>query len=117
MITAYTLWVIEPEATRPRDPRSSVREAASRRSSSQAPLGGSDEWRGAQNPPRLSGKIHWLDLWHRFLDDADVEPNLDLRRADVADRRPDPRRAGSRHLGHGPACRVCRRDRADDRHA
>src|SRR6516162_2736166 len=98
MITAYTLWVVEPWAARPSDPRWPDREMASRRSSAQTALGGSDERCGAQNPARRSGQIHRSDLWHRLLDDADVEPDLDLRRADVAHRGPDPRRARSRHL-------------------
>src|SRR5262245_59441830 len=106
MITAYTLWVVGPAAARHGEARWLVREAALRRFSPQDLREGPDGSRGAQDPARRPGQVYRPDLRRRLLDDADVEPDFDIRRADAAHRKPDPRRARGRYLGHGSSSRV-----------
>src|SRR5215469_5352257 len=117
MITPYTLWKVEPWKASQSDVLSPIRDPASLGPVLRQHRGGTHEWCGSQNPARRPCQIRWPDLWHRLLDDADVEPDLDFRRADVANREPDPRRPRSRYLGHGSPRRLRRRDRTDDRHA
>src|SRR5215472_12783226 len=107
MITPYTSWEVEPWKASQSDVPSPIRDPASLALCS--PRGeGAHEQCGSQNPARRPRQIRWPDLWHRLLDDADVKPDLDFRRADVADREPDPRCPRSRYLGHGSPRRLRR---------
>src|SRR5215472_14439398 len=117
MITPYTLWEVGPWEARQSDAPQPFRGPALPALVVAPQHGGTHEQCGPQNPARRPRQIRWPDLWHRLLDDADVEPDLDFHRADVADREPDPRRPRSRYLGHGSPSRLRRRDRTDDRHA
>src|SRR6516225_11973279 len=95
MITPYTSWEVEPWKASESQVPSSIRGPTSLAPALLQHRGVAYEQCGPENPARRPRQICWPDFWHRLLDDADVEPDLDLRWADVAHREPDPRRPRS----------------------